>query len=90
MARHGGPELRPYFGCAAQAEGAGDPAQGLWAMLPGITAEQLAMWERLVEEDPDQVLISAIQKGTEAAQRPDGQQPTDPNQEQTAADPELE
>ena len=68
----------------------GIPAQGLWAMLPGITAEQLAMWERLVEEDPDQVLISAIQKGTEAAQRPDGQQPTDPNQEQTAADPELE
>lgn len=65
------------------------PAQGLWAMLPGMTAQTLKQWADLREEDPDQILSSAMQKGMEQV-RSDGAQPSDPNAQQKNADPELE
>ena len=66
------------------------PAQGLWARLPGITASELKQWQELVDDDPDQILATAIQKGRDAAVRPDGPQPHDTSTEQRNADPDLE
>lgn len=65
------------------------PAQALWSMLPNVTATQLESWKRLIDENPDEILASAMQKGAEAI-RPDGRQPTDPGASDANADPELE
>lgn len=65
------------------------PAQGLWSMLPGISASQINQWKTLIEEDPDEILASAMQKGAQAV-RPDGAQPTDPNAEQKHANDGME
>lgn len=65
------------------------PAQALWSMVPGMTSTQLKEWKELIEDNPDEILANAMVKGAESV-RPDGRQPTDPNQEQTPADPDLE
>lgn len=62
------------------------PAEGLWTKIPGITANELREWKDLIDEDPEQILATAVAKGVSA----DGNDPTSPNQEQANADPDLE
>lgn len=62
------------------------PAQGLWSMVPGITSTQIKQWQELIDEDPDQILSSAIAK----AAKPDGGSSQTQDVQQANADPELE
>ena len=64
------------------------PAEGLWTRIPGITANELREWKELIDEDPDQILAAAVNKGLQAS--PNGTSPTAPNREMTNADPDLE
>ena len=41
------------------------PRRGLWRMIPGVTETTLKDWEALVEEDPEQVIASAIKKAAD-------------------------
>lgn len=65
------------------------PAQGLWGMIPGITAAQLAQWQELIDEDPDQILATAMAKGAQAV-TPDGPDRNQTDSTNANADPELE
>lgn len=67
---------------AAFADGAGKlrtelgiPGRGLWHRVPGSTQGELALWERLADEEPDVMLAEATMRATGGASSRTNYQP---------------